>query len=96
MTCPHEVIPGLTVNITVAVPAVVTTPTTGGTGYSAGVISNVTSGGAGTGIEGTVTVVGGAVTTFTIPDGEPGQTLVIQTIDANDIASLLDERWHPY
>lgn len=75
---------GLTVNITVAVPAVVTTPTTGGTGYSAGVISNVTSGGAGTGIEGTVTVVGGAVTTFTFTDGGSGYVVgdVITLIQA--------------
>jgi len=27
----------------------------------------------------------GAVTTLTVPDGEPGQVLVLQSIDANDI-----------
>lgn len=27
----------------------------------------------------------GAVTTLTVPDGEPGQILVLQSIDANDI-----------
>lgn len=27
----------------------------------------------------------GAVTTLTLPDGEPGQVLVLQSIDANDI-----------
>ncbi len=27
----------------------------------------------------------GAVTTLTVPDGKPGQTLVLQSIDANDI-----------
>ena len=27
----------------------------------------------------------GAVTTLTLPDGEPGQILVLQSIDANDI-----------
>lgn len=28
----------------------------------------------------------GAVTTLTLPDGEPGQILVLQSIDANDMA----------
>ena len=32
-----------------------------------------------------VTSAAGAVTTFTVPDGEPGQILIIQSTHANDV-----------
>ncbi len=81
---------GLTVDITVTLPTA--TLSNAGTGYSAGAIDSVTSGGQGTGIEGTVTVNAGAVTAFTFTNGginyNPGDVITLIQAGSGDNATI--------
>ena len=67
---------GLTVDITVPVPAAIAAPTTAGTGYNAGAVtSTAVNPSVGTGITGTVTVTANEVTGFTFTSGGTGYVI---------------------
>ena len=67
---------GLTVDITVPVPAAIANPTTAGTGYNAGAVtSTAVNPSVGTGITGTVTVTANEVTGFTFTSGGTGYVI---------------------